>query len=87
VQQGVWFASSRVGSDKTNELFTLGELNITEIATQTTGVTGTNQGHDLGLTSLFTRNDCTTGGATSIYFQQPDKFVVKTVSSTKPMFG
>jgi hypothetical protein len=63
-ETGAPVAMRRAG--QANELFTLTELNITEISTD---ATGTNQGHDLGLTSLFTRTNGTTGEATSIYFQ------------------
>jgi hypothetical protein len=65
----VWRDLNQDGVSQANELFTLTELNITEISTQTTDATGTNQGHDLGLTSLFTRTNGTTGEATSVYFQ------------------
>jgi hypothetical protein len=65
----VWRDLNQDGVSQANELFTLGELNITEISTQTTDAAGTNQGHDLGLTSLFTRTNGTTGEATNIYFQ------------------
>jgi hypothetical protein len=57
------------GVSEAGELFTLGQMGITQIAPQTTDVTGTNAGAELGFTALFTRADGSTGAATSVYFQ------------------
>jgi Ca2+-binding RTX toxin-like protein len=65
----IWRDLNQNGVSEAGELFTLGQMGITEIALQTTDVTGTNAGAELGFTALFTRADGSTGAATSVYFQ------------------
>jgi hypothetical protein len=65
----VWRDLNQNGVSEAGELFTLAQLGIQSISVQTQDVTGTNEGHDLGVTGLFTRTDGTTDEATSIYFQ------------------
>ncbi len=64
----VWRDLNQNGVSEGGELFTLAQLGIQSISVQTQDATGTNQGHDLGVTALFTRAAGTTGEATSIYF-------------------
>lgn len=72
----VWRDFNQNGVSEAGELFTLAQLGITQISVQTQDATGTNAGHDLGVTSSFTRTDGSTGQATSIWFQTDNQDTV-----------
>jgi hypothetical protein len=65
----VWRDLNQNGVSEAGELFTLSALGIQSISVQTQHVTGVNQGHSLGVTAQFTRQNGTAGAATSVYFQ------------------
>jgi hypothetical protein len=83
----VWRDLNQNGVSEGGELFTLTQLSIQSISVQTQDVTGTNQGHDLGVTGLFTRTDGTTGNATSIYFQTDGQDSVPDETGFTPAAG
>jgi Ca2+-binding RTX toxin-like protein len=83
----VWRDLNQNGVSEVGELFTLGQLGIQSISVQTQDVTGTNEGHDLGVTGLFTRTDGTTGNATSIYFQTDGQDSVPDETGFTPAAG
>jgi hypothetical protein len=66
----VWRDLDQDGEVDAGEMQTLEEAGIVSInLTPRIDVTGTNQGHDVGFESTFTRDDDTTGVAQTIYFQ------------------
>jgi uncharacterized protein YbcV (DUF1398 family) len=79
----VWRDLNQNGVSEAGELFTLGQMGITEIALQTTHVTGA----ELGFTALFTRADGSTGAATSVYFQTDRASTVQDETGFVPAAG
>jgi hypothetical protein len=75
------------GVSEAGELFTLGQMGITRIALQTTDVTGTNAGAELGVTALFTCANGSTGAATSVYFQTDRASTVPNETGFVPAAG
>jgi hypothetical protein len=63
----VWRDLNQNGVSEAGELFTLSALGIQSISVQTQHATGVNQGHSLGVTAQFTRQNGTAGKALDKY--------------------